>query len=203
MLRGARFVIKLLARLAMLVGVVVLLATLAPPRWYIAWLAGAWTDPKGNVLVVLGGDGVDENMLGQTSYARSVYAVWAWREGGFQQVLLSGPKSVTDPMKDFLVSQGVPAGALVLEQRSQNTHENALFRAPLANALPGPYVLLTSDYHMWRAHRAFEKAGLHVEPRPLPDAGKRIVSWRGRWPVFLDLLAESAKIVYYKVRGWI
>ena len=179
-----------------------LLVTLAPPRWYVAWLAGPWIDPKGNVLIVLGGDGVDETMLGQSSYWRSVYAVWAWREGGFHHVILTGPKSVTDPMRDFLVSQGVPGEALVLEQRSQNTHENAMFSAPLLKALAGPYVLLTSDYHMWRAHRAFKQAGLEVKPRPLPDAGKRIAGWTGRWTVFLDLVVESSKIVYYKLRGW-
>ena len=64
-------------------------------------------------------------------------------------------------------------------------------------------VLLTSDYHMYRAHRVFAKQGIQVEPRPIPDVLKRGAGWRGRWPAFLDLLTESAKILYYRARGWI
>jgi hypothetical protein len=41
------------------------------------------------------------------------------------------------------------------------------------------------------------------EPRPFPDALKRANSWRQRWPVFLDLVAETAKIGYYLARRWI
>ena len=63
-------------------------------------------------------------------------------------------------------------------------------------------MLLTSDYHMFRARRAFRKAGLEVEPRPFPDADKRLNNWRARWQVVLDLGVETVKIVYYRVRGW-
>ena len=65
----------------------------------------------------------------------------------------------------------------------------------------GRKVLLTSDYHMFRACRAFRKAGLEVAPRPFPDAGKRAANWLGRWPAFLDEVVETLKIGYYFVRG--
>jgi uncharacterized SAM-binding protein YcdF (DUF218 family) len=68
---------------------------------------------------------------------------------------------------------------------------------------PGKKVLLTSDYHMFRAFRAFRKTGLQVEPRPFPDAYKRINKWNLRWPVFLDLCLEASKTGYYRMRGWI
>ena len=64
-------------------------------------------------------------------------------------------------------------------------------------------MLLTSDYHMFRAHRAFKKAGLEVLPKPFPDARKRASEWTGRWPAFLDLVEETLKIGYYYARGWI
>jgi uncharacterized SAM-binding protein YcdF (DUF218 family) len=198
-----RALLHVAARICMLLGGLVLLVTLAPPSWYIRWLAGPWEDPKGNVLIVLGGQGLNERMLGQNSYWRSVYAVWAWREGGFHHVILSGDAQVVTPMRDFLVSQGVPAEVVAMERKSLSTHENAQLTAPLARSWPGPYVLMTSDYHMWRAHRAFIRAGLPVLPRPLPDAGKRITQWSARWQVFLDLLEETAKIGYYEAHGWI
>jgi uncharacterized SAM-binding protein YcdF (DUF218 family) len=68
---------------------------------------------------------------------------------------------------------------------------------------PGRMVLLTSDYHMYRAVRALRKAGVIVMPRPIPDAIKRAGSWNLRWEVFQDLLIETSKIAYYWSRGWI
>lgn len=198
-----RAALRWTARAVTLLGFLVLLVTVLPPTWCIAWLAGPWTNSKGNVLIVLAGEGIDEQMLGQNSYWRSVYAVWAWREGSFQKVLLSGESKVTHPMRDFLVSQGVPSEAIVIEAKSRSTHENAEMAVPILRTMQGPYVLMTSDFHMWRAHRAFTHAGIRVEPRPVPDAGKRAVQWNGRWPVFLELIKESTKIGYYKLRGWI
>jgi uncharacterized SAM-binding protein YcdF (DUF218 family) len=194
---------RILSRLLMLLGLLMVVVTLAPPRWYIAKLAGPWKDPKEGVLIVLAGDGVNESMLGQSSYWRSVYAVWAWRDGHFHDLLISGDRAITSSMRDFIVSQGVPSAAVVMEDKSVSTRENASLAVPILRGLNGPYVLLTSDYHMLRARRSFTKAGIPVEPRPLPDAGKRITQWTSRWPVFLDLLVETGKITYYWARGWI
>jgi uncharacterized SAM-binding protein YcdF (DUF218 family) len=183
-------------------GAVLLFVTLLPPRWYVRWLAGDWTDAPGGVLIVLGGDTLDGRMLGTSSYWRSVYATWAWREGTFRHLILSGAEATTLPMRDFIVCQGVPPAAITLEPRALSTRENALFTAGLARRFPGPYVLLTSDYHMRRASRAFRKAGLEVIPRPFPDALKRMNDWRDRWRIFLDLVQESVKAGYYWAHGW-
>lgn len=184
-------------------GAVLVVVMLLPPRWYVNALAGPWRDPTGAALIVLGGDSLDGRMLGEGSYWRSVYAVLAWREGGFRRMILSGEDGITGPMRDFVVCQGVPAEGVTVEDRSTSTRENALFASEAARQFPGPYVLLTSDYHMWRAWRAFRKAGLNVEPHPFPDAGKRFNDWRERWPVFLELVSETGKIAYYWARGWI
>jgi len=106
-------------------------------------------------------------------------------------------------MRDFLECRGVPRTAIEIEARSRGTHENALYVAELLAGVSGRKVLLTSDYHMFRAHRAFKKAGLAVLPRPFPDARKRASNWTGRWPAFLDLVEETLKIGYYYARGWI
>ena len=106
-------------------------------------------------------------------------------------------------MRDFLEWRGVPRAATQIETRARSTHENALYVTELLARLQGRKVLLTSDYHMFRARRAFKKAGLEVLPRPFPDARKRASAWTGRWPAFLDLVEESLKIGYYYARGWI
>ena len=187
-----------------LLGAPILLVTVLPPRGYATQLSGAWpAEHGGGVLIVLGGDSTDVGILAETSYLRALYAVMTWRQEHFSKVVLSGNASIISPMRDFLVSQGVPGDAIVLELNSRSTHENALRSSQMARAFPGPYVLLTSDYHMFRAHRAFTRAGLTVEPRPFPDALKRFNNWRWRAVVTIQLLEESAKITYYWSRGWI
>jgi hypothetical protein len=56
---------------------------------------------------------------------------------------------------------------------------------------------------MYRAHKVFEKAGIHVLPRPFPDARKRGTSWLGRLQAFNDVVIETVKIGYYRWNNWI
>ena len=166
-----------------------------------------WNDPKGDILIVLGADVQSDGTLGPESYWRAVYAARAWREGGIQKVVVSGGASngysIAAPIRDFLVCQGVPAPAIATENRATSTRENALYVRDLLSGAPGRKVLLTSDYHMFRAARCFRKVGMDVAPRPFPDALKRINSWTARWDVFLTLSEETVKIVYYRLHGWI
>jgi uncharacterized SAM-binding protein YcdF (DUF218 family) len=189
-------------------GLLVVLVTVTPlVSWWAGVLAGPWEDPNGDVLIVLGGSLLRDGVMGPSSYWRSTYAVLAWGEGTFHRVVVSGGgsagNSIAEPMRDFLECRGVPRTAIQIENRSRSTHENAVYVTELLARLPGRKVLLTSDYHMFRAHRAFKKAGLEVLPRPFPDARKRASDWTGRWPAFLDLVEETLKIGYYFARGWI
>lgn len=185
------------------VGALLVLVCIVPPAWYGSWLAQPWTDARAPVLIVLGGDSIRDSMMGESSYWRCVYAVDVWHEGGIQRIVLSGDAQTTASMRTWIVGQGIPAAAVTVEGHSQSTRENALFTAQFLRRIPGPYLLLTSDFHMWRALRAFHKAGITALPRPAPDAFKRGNDWRDRWRVFLDIVTECSKIVYYKSHGWI
>lgn len=200
--------VRQLVLILAVLGLLVLVVTFAPlDSWWAEKLAGGWNHPQGDVLIVLGGaEGSSDGIIGWDSYVRSVYAVRAYRERGFPVILLSGagsPISVASSMREFLQSQGVPAGVLRVEERSWSTRENALYTAEILKGVAGRKVLLTSDYHIYRARRAFRKAGLEVAPHPIPDAFKRAGSLRGRWWAFLDLVGETVKILYYFARGWI
>lgn len=190
-------------------GLLVVLVSVTPlVPWWARCLSGPFDDPKGDVLIVLGSSAADYGTIGGSSYWRALYAVWAYRDSGFQQIIVSGgPDASGDatagPIADFLTCQGVPRSKILLETRSTSTRENALFTAEMLRDVPGRKVLLTSDYHMYRALRAFRKAGVSIEPRPYPDVLKRSTSWIGRWPAFLDLLTETVKITYYRLHGWI
>lgn len=193
----------------------VVLVTFTPlVRWWAVQLAGPWTDARGDVMIVLTGNILSNGIIGETSYWRSAYTVMAWREGGWRQVIVSGGAGgavlpVSEAMKIFLVSGGIPPGAILAESQSMSTRESAqnlgriLAQVPERAQIPDRKILLTSDYHMFRAVRALRKAGVMVIPRPIPDAIKRAGSWNLRWEVFQDLLIETTKIAYYRGRGWI
>ncbi len=106
-------------------------------------------------------------------------------------------------MRDFVAAYGIPRESIMVEDRSLDTHQNALYTAEVLRNDSRPKVLLTSDYHMFRASRAFRKAGLEVSPMPVPDAGKRANSLLQRWSIFCLLAAETARVAYYGIRGWI
>jgi uncharacterized SAM-binding protein YcdF (DUF218 family) len=174
--------------------------------WWATILAGPWTDPSGDVLIVLGGSADNDGVMGQSSHLRSTYALMAYRDGGFRHVVVSGGAPdgtpVAESMRRFLVCLGIPAAAIHIEPYARTTRENALFTKPILDRLPGRKVLLTSDYHMARAHRAFKNVGIDAEPRPLPDVLKRVGTFRYRWGAFLDVTRETAALGYYFARRW-
>jgi uncharacterized SAM-binding protein YcdF (DUF218 family) len=176
---------RVLVAICASVGFLFLFATFTPfVSWYGGRLAGPWTDPNGYTLIVLAAGDLD---------------------GGFPaegKIVLVGYQT-SEHMRRLLMAEGVPADVLATEDASQSTHENALYTARLLAGDNGSKVLLTSDYHMFRAVRAFRKVGMNVLPLPIPDARKRATQWLRRWPAFLDEATESTKIVYYFVREWI
>ncbi len=190
-----------------LIGVLSLIVTFTPlVSWWAHRLAGKFSDPRGEILIVLGGNAPADGIVGESSYLRSEYAVRAYRSGRFQTVVLSGggkPVPIAESMQDFLEFHHVPASAILLEPQSMSTRENAIRVRELVAAMPGTKVLMTSDYHMYRALRAFRKAGIDVLPRPIPDAIKRSTRCQGRWSAFCDVFEETMKIAYYRLRNWI
>lgn len=201
-----RAALKLIGIPLQLLGLLMLLVTFTPlVSWWAGLLAGSWNDPKGEVLIVLAGSGPTDGILGESSYLRSQYAVLAYREGWVRTVVISGGGTppIATAMRDFIVCHGVPAERVITETGSQSTHESATQLRSVLQNVPGRKVLLTSDYHMFRARRALARAGIEVSTRPIPDARKRAARWLGRWPAFLTLIVEYVKIGYYFIRGWI
>ena len=185
------------------VGFLFLFATFTPfVSWYGGILAGPWTDPNGDTLIVLAAGDLTGGFPAEATILRCLYAVRAYQTGGFHKIVLVGFQTSTH-MRRLLIAEGVPAEILVTEDASHSTRENALNTARLLAGDHGSKVLLTSDCHMSRAVRAFRKAGMNVLPRPIPDVRKRAMYRIRRWQAFLDEANESLKIVYYFVRGWI
>lgn len=188
-----------------------LLIVIATPvtKWIAHGLAqGGLNDQiQGDVLVVLSGSNAQVGgVMGYSTYVRAEYALWYFRRSGaYREIVIlggGGTPPVAESMKEFLVANGIPASSIMVETRSLSTRENALFSRDLLNGIPGRKVLLTSDYHLYRAKRVFRKAGIDVIPRALPDGLKSGSSIASRPTAAVTEALELTKIVYYYARGW-
>jgi uncharacterized SAM-binding protein YcdF (DUF218 family) len=97
-------------------------------------------------------------------------------------------------------SLGIARARILLEDRSRNTVENALFSKAIAQPKSRErWLLVTSGYHMPRAIGIFRKVGFAVEPYP--------VDWRTRgmadaWRPF-PTMGEGLRRSDIAVREWI
>ncbi len=86
--------------------------------------------------------------------------------GGSGSMMMEG-EGDADTAPRLLTALGVDAERLLLENRSRNTDENALFTRDLVDPQPGQtWLLITSAFHMPRSVLLFRKAGFDVTPWP-------------------------------------
>lgn len=179
--------------------------------------------PQVDAIVVLGGgisggprDWPDPD-LGPAA-DRVWHAARLFHAGKAPRMILSGGsmpwngerRSEAEAMQRFLADLGVPSGALLLDGRSRNTHENAVYTAQILNEQGlGRVLLVTSALHMPRALATFQAAGVdavaaptdfEVMPQPdhplrwLPDSEALFASTRA--------LKEYLGWWVYRWRGW-
>ena len=133
------------------------------------------------VMVVLGGGTepahsprvhVEVNGAGD----RMITAALLYHSGAAERILVSGgginwmdgrDVSIASEMETLLVLMGVPAEAIIHQDLSANTYEDALFSAEiLAEMGVDEILLVTSAMHMPRSVAVFEAQGLTVYPAP-------------------------------------
>lgn len=139
--------------------------------------------PRADAIVVLGGgagyrwmqrENVDPEDL---QFSRLAAGARAWRAGRAPVVILSGggDKYITEAerMAHAITRLGVPRSALVLEQRSRDTEDNAVNSMALLQGKSKHVLLVTSALHMPRAALLFRQAGARVTPVPVPEGHAR------------------------------
>lgn len=95
-----------------------------------------------------------------------------FRQGLAPTVVVSGGQFEADPRKEaeapamevFMLDMGVPKQALLVEDRSRTTFENALRTHKMLGIDKPRVALVTSAFHMGRSVMWFEKAGFEVFP---------------------------------------
>ncbi|MES2785436.1 MAG: YdcF family protein [Pseudomonadota bacterium] len=163
--------------------------------------------PAAGAIVVLGGGinapgtGYPNADLGSAA-DRTWHAARLFRAGKAPLIVLSGG---TDPtqnlaseaaaMRILLLDLGVPEAAMVLEERSRTTEENASFSAAILHQRGVKSVLLvTSALHMRRASQHWEHRGLQVHPVATDHEARPVAAWR-IWIPDTGALEASARAI--------
>jgi uncharacterized SAM-binding protein YcdF (DUF218 family) len=107
---------------------------------------------------------------------RFIQVVKLYKLGSMKHILISGGNGKTEEksfregawVREELKSVGIPDSVIFVEDRSNNTADNAFYAKKILDSLHfvPPFLLITSAYHMPRASLIFKKAGLATVPFP-------------------------------------
>lgn len=201
-------------RLAIWLSIAALLAVfLGGNRWVASALARSLESrypplaavPDVDVIVVLGGGTESGDLPRQFPEVngagdRVLYAYRLFQQDQSRVLFLSGgsinwmdegASSPAEDMAQILDSLGVPSEAMWLEDRSQNTEENAAFAWNILSEKGITRILLvTSAMHIPRSVQLFESQGFEVIPAPV-DYAVSDDRWQALWhPDFRNLLVD-------------
>ena len=119
--------------------------------------------------------------------------------GGNGSLVLDG-EGDADTAPRLLAALGIPAERLILEDKSRDTYENALFSKQLVAPKQGEtWLLVTSAFHMPRSIGLFRKVGFAVLPWPVDyrTTGREGIS------LFSDGPLDALQTTTTAVREWI
>ena len=137
-----------------------------------------------DVIVLLGAGLEPGDRPGRSMTRRLQHVAELFHRGLAPQVICSGgtaagrKRSEAAVCADILQQLGVPADAILLEEGSRSTEENARFSAALIEARGWQRVILVSDgYHLLRARLLFERFGRRVLTSPAADPPPGPLVW--------------------------
>ncbi len=193
-------------------------------QWYVPVTAAQ--APSADAIVLLGGAlylPVPPRVTAELSGAgdRVLYAARLYRSGRAPRVIVTGGNVFEQPdgvrgeswyLAELLEEWGVPESAILIEESSRNTRQNALeTKKILDRERLRTILLVTSAMHMPRALATFRGAGINAIAAPVDftvDAYRR--------PGFFELLPtadamahnaytlrEYLGIIVYGLRGWL
>jgi uncharacterized SAM-binding protein YcdF (DUF218 family) len=133
-----------------------------------------------DVIIVLGA-GLNENLTpNDATIRRGQRAAELWKQGYAPMLICSGgfatwaSRSEADGCAQVLRESGIPADAIILEDRSRSTEENAFYSHQIMQARGWKTALVVSDgYHLLRATWIFSAEGIpgSTSPAALPPFG--------------------------------
>ena len=154
----------------------------------VAWYAHTRDPGPADAAIVLGA-AVYRDVPSPVFEERIRHAVQLYRERVVGRLVMTGGLSLGDRLteaeaaRNWSTGHGVPADAVLLEDRSRTTEQNLAFALPILQRAGLGRVLIVSDpLHMRRALALARRLGLDAHPSPTTTS--RYVGWRS-WTGFL------------------
>jgi len=118
--------------------------------------------------------------------ARLNHALWLYLQQMAPYIITTGGAG-GDPVftegdvgREYLTKHGVPAEAIVVENKGSSTVESLTAVAEIMRRMNFKSCIVVSDgYHIFRVKRMLESRGLHVYGSPRPEQPES--GWRQRW----------------------
>jgi len=183
---------------SLIIVVILVLVMISFPPWPLMakWLDVNNRPEKVDVLITLGGDS-----------ERELYAAELYRFGFAPKIIMSGYGSSTLQMANKAVQAGVRVQDIIVEDKSTNTYENAVYsREIVLKQNFKSAIVVTSPYHMRRTKlvfgRVFRNTGVKLLYCSTKDSG---FNTDGRCTSDTDrqlVKREYVKLVYYWLRYW-
>jgi len=121
-------------------------------------------DGTEEVVIVLGA-GVTEDRISRPLARRLDQALYFWRENPNATIVVTGGLgsraiiTEAEAMFLYLAARGVPSANILLEDQSTSTYENLKFANELFALLDRPTVIITNDFHLFRAVQTARRVG--------------------------------------------
>ncbi|WP_298014985.1 YdcF family protein [uncultured Castellaniella sp.] len=179
--------------------------------------------PAAQAIVVLGGSTANgrpnwfESYDPKTTVPRTDTAILLYAAGKAPLIVVSGAAldggvSEARMMATALERDGVPPSAIIQENHSLTTHQNALYTAKVLRQHGiQRFLLVTSALHMPRAMASFQKQGLN--PIAAPSPPQIVVPDEPDFSFWLpdlrtlnasrSIVKEYLGLLVYWVRGWV
>jgi uncharacterized SAM-binding protein YcdF (DUF218 family) len=126
------------------------------------------TAPSPKAALILGAAVWSDGRPSPTLRRRTLHAAALWRRGEVAHLIGCGgpglhPPTEAEAIRALLLEEGIPPGAIHLEDRSTSTHENILFALPILERLGSPPVVIVTDLtHAPRARLIARGLGLRA-----------------------------------------
>lgn len=163
------------------------------------------SDPlqKADAIIVVSGDSNGERIRQGAELYRQGMGDYFLVSGGYVYWRVT----LADLMRKHANALGVPLSAIIIEDQSQSTYENAKFSLPILQKLGVKSVIIvTSPTHTRRLkgvfQKVFGKAGIKVMICPAKNSKFNADKWWTRNEDGEEVAMEYVKLVSYTFKGW-
>ena len=185
------------------------------------------TEKEYDFIILLGGYSDFQTAMGKSEFQigikggnRLITALKLYKKGIGKKILLTGGSGKllgdkygeAEYVAPFLKTLGIPDSALIIENKSRNTWENAVFSKNIIDSIQknASCLLVTSALHMPRSKACFDKAGLATTIYPtdyyarksdnllkllIEPSSSNLFAWEA-------VLHEWIGVITYKLKGY-